>query len=99
MTFSRYCVAAIAGAAVWLLGAHGSLQAQDGRFEVRASSASELSAQNRRPRARTRIEVYPRRSFNPGPNAERDCVSWLEPEWRPSGTVIVPHLRCWWVPG
>jgi streptogramin lyase len=35
----------------------------------------------------------------PGPNAKRDCVGWLEPESRPSGTVIVPRRRCVWVPG
>lgn len=60
---------------------------------------SDLSAQSRRyRRARTRIQVHPRRYYL-GPNATRDCVSWLQPERRPSGTVIVPHLRCWWVPG
>jgi len=41
-------------------------------------------------RARTRIEVVPARP------PHRECVSRLEPEWRPSGTVIVPRLRCWW---
>jgi hypothetical protein len=35
----------------------------------------------------------------PGPGFVRDCVGWLEPEWRPSGTVIVPRRRCAWVPG
>jgi hypothetical protein len=79
-----------------------------------ALSASDLSAQRRRVRpmrinvgtgpirrSATRIDVYPRPYLYeyPGPNAKRDCVSWLEPEWRPSGTVIVPRLRCRWVPG
>jgi hypothetical protein len=74
--------------------------------------ASELSAQSRPlpRRARTRIQVHPRRPSSvhpiyprlepaayPGPNAVRECTSWLEPEHRPSGTVIVPRLRCWWV--
>jgi hypothetical protein len=35
----------------------------------------------------------------PGPGYVRDCVGWLEPEWRPSGTVIVPRRRCAWVRG
>ena len=35
----------------------------------------------------------------PGPNAVRQCTSWLEPERRPSGTVIVPRMRCWWQRG
>jgi hypothetical protein len=41
-------------------------------------------------RARTRIEVTPARP------PHRECVSWLEREFRPSGTVIVPRLGCWW---
>jgi hypothetical protein len=32
----------------------------------------------------------------PGPNAVRDCSSRLVTEYRPSGTVIVPRMRCWW---
>jgi hypothetical protein len=61
--------------------------------------AFEASAQSRRNRrARTRIQVYPRR-YHLSPTAKRDCISWLEPEWRLSGTVIVPRLRCWWVHG
>jgi hypothetical protein len=78
-----------------------------------APAPSDFSAQRRtRPlrvypaagpvrRAATRIDVYPRPYLYeyPGPNAKRDCVSWLEPEWRPTGTVIVPRLRCRWVPG
>ena len=35
----------------------------------------------------------------PGPGFVRDCVGWLEPEWRLSGTVIVPRRRCAWVRG
>ena len=35
----------------------------------------------------------------PGPGHVRDCVAWLEPEARPSGTVIVPRQSCHWVRG
>jgi hypothetical protein len=35
----------------------------------------------------------------PGPNAVRQCVSWLQPEYRPSGTVVTPQMRCWWQRG
>jgi len=47
------------------------------------------------------IDLYPRPyPYDwPGPGAQRDCVSWLAPEARPSGTVIVPQRRCRWVPG
>ena len=32
----------------------------------------------------------------PGPNAVRQCASRLVPEYRPSGTVIVPRMWCRW---
>jgi len=35
----------------------------------------------------------------PGPNAKRECVGWLASEARPSGPVVVPRRRCWWVSG
>jgi hypothetical protein len=61
---------------------------------------SDLSAQRRPPpRAPTRITVYPRSYSYPGPNAVRQCTSWLEPEFRLSGTVIVPRMRCRWEGG
>jgi hypothetical protein len=61
--------------------------------------ASELSAQARRP-PRVRIYredergVYP--SYYPGANAVRDCNATYVREYRPSGTVIVPRLNCFW---
>ena len=47
------------------------------------------------PRARPHIVVHPR-SYEPGPNAKRYCRAWLAKEYRPSGTVITPQMRCWW---
>jgi hypothetical protein len=35
----------------------------------------------------------------PGPGFVRQCRSWLVPENRPSGAVIVPRMRCWWERG
>ena len=55
-----------------------------------AATDRDLSAQ-RRPR----ITVYPRPSY-PGPYATRHCDSWLEKEYRVSGTVVVPRMRCFW---
>jgi hypothetical protein len=47
-----------------------------------------------RPRhARPRIEVTPR------PLLYRRCVERLELQYRPSGTVLFPRYRCWWVRG
>ena len=62
-----------------------------------------------RPKIRVR-PVYPYRRYHsfyplpydteyPGPNAKRQCVDGYVTEHRPSGTVIVPRMRCWWVPG
>ena len=43
-----------------------------------------------------RIRVHPAAQTHPGSNSVRQCVAWLEPEYRPSGTVIVPRMHCWW---
>ena len=54
-----------------------------------------------RPRARppARIRVHPLAQFAPGPDAVRQCSFRLAPEYRPSGTVIVPLMHCWWERG
>jgi hypothetical protein len=43
--------------------------------------------------ARPRIEI------NPVPLLHRRCVDWYELQYRPSGTVLYPQMRCWWVRG
>jgi hypothetical protein len=67
------------------------------------SAVSEMSAQRRRMAARLRItpnrdpwpdDVYPR--YDPGPNAVRVCNATYVQEHRPSGTVIVPRMSCYW---
>ena len=55
------------------------------------AATDDISAQ-RRPR----VTIYPRGHYYPGPNAKRYCQSWLEREYRVSGTVIVPRMRCEW---
>jgi hypothetical protein len=71
-----------------------------------AISALAQSAQPRR--VPPRVTVTPRQPAAslypspypyafPGPGHHRECTSWLEQEARPSGTVIVPRMRCWWV--
>jgi hypothetical protein len=57
-----------------------------------AQSSDEMSAQSRRPP--TRFRVYPGRRL-----LYRDCDFHLAQQWRPSGTVIIPVQRCWWVRG
>jgi hypothetical protein len=69
------------------------------------SAASELPAQTRRPRPRVRVRIYREDergvypSYNPGPDAVRDCTATYVKEYRPSGTVIVPRVNCFWRPG
>lgn len=55
-----------------------------------SSGSAEFSAQTSR---RPRITVYPRRRTRA---AKRHCRSWLAKEYRVSGPVIVPRMRCWW---
>ena len=43
--------------------------------------------------AHRRIEIAPR------PLLYRRCVDWYELQNRPSGTVLYPQMRCWWVRG
>jgi hypothetical protein len=45
--------------------------------------------------ARPYIEIRPR----PQHLLYRRCVDWLELQHRPSGTVLYPQYRCWWVTG
>ena len=69
---------------------------------------SEFSAQERqRPRIRVQPQQpaawpYPRPDDYswpaPGP-AYRQCEDWYLTEYRPSGTVITPQMRCRWVRG
>jgi len=54
------------------------------------SMTRELAAQSR-----PHIVIHPRRT-SPGPKAKRICRSWLAREYRVSGPVIVPQMRCWW---
>lgn len=67
---------------------------------------TEMSAQRKRPRIRVVPRQpaawdYPRPGYYswPGPNAVRQCVDWYQTEYRPSGTVITPQMRCRWVRG
>jgi hypothetical protein len=63
-----------------------------------AAQSMESSAQSRRRRAPTQLRVTRQRTYLP-PTAVRACDAWYEPEYRPSGTVIVPRMRCRWVAG
>ena len=77
-----------------------------GRRRRRSLPRPRLRAQRRRPATRLRVYpnyepdpdgVYPR--YYPGRNAVRECNATYVQEYRPSGTVIVPRMSCFWRPG
>jgi hypothetical protein len=73
-----------------------------------AQAYAQAGRKSRRARTRIRVTpVYPYRTESlpypppyeyeyPGPNAVRQCSARLVQEARPSGTVIVPRMNCWW---
>ncbi len=93
-----------------MVGSADRAGAQDGRHaQTTAQATVEQPAQARRARPRVRVYRqqqpaawdYPRPGDVswPGAGAVRECVSWLAQEYRPSGTVITPQMRCRWVRG
>ena len=91
-------VAGVAGAlAAMTFAGNAPAAAQGAGNGQRISVAQpvETTAQSRR-RAPTQLRVYRQNSYLP-PNAVRTCQAWYEQEFRPSGTVIVPRMRCRWV--
>ena len=103
-------VATIATALLFGLLASAPGVAQSAGERVTAGKAL---AQSEPRRARTKVRVrpvYPYRRYHslypvpydieyPGPNAKRECIDRYVTEHRPSGTVIVPRMRCRWVRG
>ncbi|WP_164935760.1 hypothetical protein [Bradyrhizobium guangzhouense] len=68
---------------------------------AQAVSPDDVPPPRRRPQTRLRVTpyyspdgVYPR--YNPGPDAVRECSVAYVQEHRPSGTVITPHMSCYW---
>jgi hypothetical protein len=96
-----------------LLGGADGAQAQPRDWDRTVWPAPPKQKQKAQKRAPTRIIVRPLlrnrhdatefpRSDNlgyPGPNAVRQCTSWLATEYRLSGTVVTPQMRCWWQRG
>jgi hypothetical protein len=91
-----------------LPAAGGEVQsAPSGVRIVQASQPAVTEAPVERPvrRPPTRLRVFPRYApeadgvyprYYPGPNAVRECNAIYVPEHRPSGTVIVPRMSCFW---
>ncbi|SFJ40073.1 hypothetical protein SAMN05216525_12435 [Bradyrhizobium sp. Gha] len=85
-----------------LLGVAAQAQtAGSGVHMAQAASSDDLPPPRKRPQTRLRVTpydgpdgVYPR--YNPGPDAVRECSVAYVQEHRPSGTVITPHMSCYW---
>jgi hypothetical protein len=103
-------VATIVTALLFALLASAPGAAQSAGERVTAGNTVAPS-EPRRARTKLRVQpVYPYRHYHslypvpydveyPGPNAKRECVDRYVTEHRPSGTVIVPRMRCRWVRG
>ena len=105
----RKAALSVALAGIFSLLAAGA-EAQSVSQPTRTAQASQPIAGE--PRAQTpgrrpprRVRIYPRYQgepgevypwYFPGENAVRECNATYVQEFRPSGTVIVPHMSCHW---
>ena len=97
----------LALAAIFLLRAP-EIRAQAAPSEMQVAQAAvpaevDPSGPRRARRPLRRVPIYPREQpdgvyprYDPGPNAVRDCSVEYVQEFRPSGTVITPHMHCFW---
>jgi hypothetical protein len=96
----------LASAVAWP-ASHAAAQSSSAEMKIAQAAPQDLppvQRRYRRPQPRVRvtpnyqhIEVYPR--YDPGPGAVRECNAEYVQEFRPSGTVIVPHMHCVWTRG
>jgi hypothetical protein len=98
-------IAAIAVLTVLAMSPASAAQAEPAQPAIRLAQAVPPDAPPRRvyrPQSRLRVTpndsgydtIYPH--YNPGPNAVRVCNAHYVQEYRPSGTVIVPRMSCYW---
>ena len=96
---------AVAGAvSLPISGANAQTAPQARMAQTAQPDVTEPSAPRRVRRPSQRLNVYPSYDgvvprYNPGPNAVRECSATYVQEYRPSGTVIVPRMSCYWRPG
>lgn len=100
---SGFVVAALIGAAFAGFAAPAAAEScKDGTLTARhcgggsshyasARTTHEFAAQTTRPR----VTIYPRRQQLTA-NSVRQCRAQMVKEYRPSGTVVVPRMHCWW---
>jgi hypothetical protein len=91
----------LAGAVAW---PSAPAVAQSASGVKLAQAAPQETRRVYRPPTRLRVtpyyqeqDVYPH--YYPGPDAVRVCNAHYVQEFRPSGTVIVPRMSCYWTRG
>jgi hypothetical protein len=101
-------VAFVGACSLPVTGASAQTTASGMRMAQASQPTGIEAAQGRIRRPLRRVPVYPRYQpepdgvyprYYPGPNAVRDCTATYVQEYRPSGTVIVPRMSCFWRPG
>ncbi|WP_347263507.1 hypothetical protein [Nitrobacter sp.] len=88
----------VPGTLLLMYGGRAQAQTAARSMDRAVSSGMPVQTHKRRPRVRIYREdergVYP--SYHPGSDAVRDCTAHYVQEFRPSGTVIVPRMNCYW---
>jgi len=97
-------VVALAGGVAWPAERAAAQSASEIKLAQAAPQDTRPPRRLYRPTQRLRVSpyyepdgVYPR--YNPGPDAVRVCNAHYVQEFRPSGTVIVPRMSCYWTRG
>jgi hypothetical protein len=98
---NRIGMVAILGALAAFVGLPVKMASAQSASGVRVAQAvpQDPFAPRGRPTARLRVTPYEEGvvpHYYPGPNAVRVCNATYVQEYRPSGTVIVPHMICYW---
>ena len=101
----RIVTTTLAVALVWTPGLVATdVHAQTAPSGMRMAQA-DVPAPRRAGRPLRRVPIYPRYQeepdgvwprYFPGRDAVRDCTATYVQEFRPSGTVIVPRMNCYW---
>jgi hypothetical protein len=104
MRIGTYAILGILAGALFAGGTDAQTAPQGARV-AQALTPDDLAARPAPARPPRRVRIYPRTlaepdgvypRYNPGPNAVRVCNASYVPEYRPSGTVIVPRMTCVW---
>ena len=101
MRIGMMAIAAVLAGAFALPATTAGAQSTSSSVGIPQAGPPNPPAPRRQPQARLRVTpyyepegVYPH--YNPGPNAVRVCNATYVQEYRPSGTVIVPRMTCYW---